>query len=481
MVIKPDDPFRSEPRISRDRFAQVIRERAAAGVKSERDPVAYWDAIRATGIDPLLILAMFQHESEMGKEGMATKTHSWGNTHFPNFGASSIGQEEQWINGKLNALFPVFRDWLDGAISTAARLASPNYVYAERARIRDIFDWPADPEVVWAPAGDYNNPSAYLRAVIDFMNANADTGGAPPMAEFPSSADLLGYPVNVIRAADHGGARAVSAVKWFVVHKTEGNKAGDIPTLTLPTNPVASCHLWIGRDGEAIPMVPITLVAWCCANGDVDAVAINVELEGQEDEPTTEHQYRVMAAYFRWCEGQGMRVPREFVAYDNRPGIIGHKHVADPDDPGLWGGRNNHVDPGPLFDWQHFIAAINSTGGAVEPVPPAVDPNVFKSEHPDYGTHYVVNQQTDDGWVAMKDTWEAGGAIAGYGYALGGMVRHITKDGTPVYRQPFEDGIAEYYPTQQRGARGGLPQNWWWYASVARPIAKLWRDREKAA
>ena len=176
-VITPELPFRSQPRISRSEFSFIIRLHAAAAVSAERDPGQYYDAIKSFGIDPLLILAMFQHESQMGREGVATQTRSWGNTRLPNFGAQSVGMADG-----ASGQFPIFATWLNGCISTAARLASTTYVYAARTTIRDIFDWPPDPEIVWAPAGDFNNPASYLRAVIDYMNAQLTelltTGGS---------------------------------------------------------------------------------------------------------------------------------------------------------------------------------------------------------------------------------------------------------------------------------------------------------------
>lgn len=178
MPITPDDCHLVTPgqsRISRERFRQVLIQQAAKGVVDERDPGEYYDAIEATQapdgrcVDPLFVLAMFNHESTMGKAGVARTTRSWGNTRAPNFGATPIGEEPG-----MSGSFPIWRDWLDGARSTAARLVAPNHVYAGRNTIRSIFDWPPNQNLVWAPAGDFNQPTSYLRAMIDFMSAYAD-------------------------------------------------------------------------------------------------------------------------------------------------------------------------------------------------------------------------------------------------------------------------------------------------------------------
>lgn len=55
MTITADMPFKSPPRISKARFAQIVRERANPGVAAERDPGAYWQVAVDAGLDPLLL------------------------------------------------------------------------------------------------------------------------------------------------------------------------------------------------------------------------------------------------------------------------------------------------------------------------------------------------------------------------------------------------------------------------------------------
>ncbi|HUG16099.1 MAG TPA: hypothetical protein VMM78_13905 [Thermomicrobiales bacterium] len=181
MPIAPEDTFLVKPgqsRISRGRFRQVMLDLAAPAVLAERGPSDYYDAIEAARtpdgrcVDPLFVLAKFVHESGMGKAGMATTTRSWGNTRPPSFGVPEVGQETQFINGQPNGFFSRYDTWLDGCHSTCGRLVSPDWKYHARTTIREIYDHPSGD--VWAPAGDFNNPAAYLRAVIDFMNAHAD-------------------------------------------------------------------------------------------------------------------------------------------------------------------------------------------------------------------------------------------------------------------------------------------------------------------
>src|SRR3990167_3758149 len=109
--ITPESPFRGN-RISRDAFRLVLDINAALPVIQERDASEYYDAIVATGVDPLFILAMFEHESQMGHAGVARVTHSWGNTRKPSFGAVPVGETPG-----ASGTFPIFATWLDGCIS----------------------------------------------------------------------------------------------------------------------------------------------------------------------------------------------------------------------------------------------------------------------------------------------------------------------------------------------------------------------------
>lgn len=174
-MIEASDPFLSEPRINRARFSAILRERANPAVVAERDPGEYWDAIVHHGVDPLVILAMFHHESGLGKHGVAVQTHSFGNTRAPSLGAEPVGS----VPGRTGT-FPIFRDWLDGCVSTVARLASdawpPGAPYGLRGSLREIFDHPSGQ--VWAPAGDLNDPGGYLASVLAFMNAESDAAAA---------------------------------------------------------------------------------------------------------------------------------------------------------------------------------------------------------------------------------------------------------------------------------------------------------------
>lgn len=208
MTITKDDQYLHPPRISIDRFGELLKRHANPAVLAERSADEYYQAIVSRGVDPLFVLAMFNHESTMGKAGVAVTSKSWGNTRAPNFGATPIGE----MPGRTG-VFPIWRSWLDGCISTVARLATPDYYYAgERRNIGEVFNDPhypnRDPKRPihppnprpknspreWAPAGDLNSPSSYLGAMLRFMNEHQDIGNQKePPAMKPRIALAAGH------------------------------------------------------------------------------------------------------------------------------------------------------------------------------------------------------------------------------------------------------------------------------------------------
>lgn len=323
MPVTPDSPWRSAPRITLPAFATLLAERGNPGVVAERHPEAYYDKIVEFGVDPLFILAMFWHESQFGRFGVARVTHSWGNTRNPTFGAKPVG-EAPGASGS----FPIFRDWLDGCVSTVARLVATDWVYHDREPIREIFEHPSGK--VWAPAGDFNNPSGYLRAVIDFMNANES---APPQ---PQPARVTKPPMRTdIRATAKGGyanKRRIDAIVW---HKSDGNEASDLNQLTK----VVSANAYITKRGVIFELVPPLESPW--TNGQVgnpnlsnplihrwievervnpNTRTLTVECEGETGEPLTAEQALALCHLSAWwCQ--------EFAIPADRTHIIGHFEI----------------------------------------------------------------------------------------------------------------------------------------------------------
>lgn len=100
-----------------------------------------------------------------------------------------------------------------------------------------------------------------------------------------------------------------------------------------------SAHFLIRRDGGIVQFVPCRLRAWhagvsnwrgaeCCND-----FSVGIELEGSDDSPFEQPQYRSLARLIRALQ---QRYPIE--------GIAGHADIA----PG------RKTDPGPHFDWAYL-------------------------------------------------------------------------------------------------------------------------------
>lgn len=113
-----------------------------------------------------------------------------------------------------------------------------------------------------------------------------------------------------------------------------------------------SAHVLVRRDGGVTQYVPFHKRAWHAGISRFSGrercndYSIGIELEGADDVPYTQRQYRRLAALVRLL----MR---------HYPGItpariVGHSDIA----PG------RKTDPGPAFDWDRFRSALQPVGSA---------------------------------------------------------------------------------------------------------------------
>jgi len=107
-----------------------------------------------------------------------------------------------------------------------------------------------------------------------------------------------------------------------------------------------SAHLLIRRDGELVQYVPFDRKAWHAGKSEYrgrsecNEFSIGIELEGSEDLPFSEEQYRQLMAVTRLL----LRTYRSLSAQR----IVGHSDIA----PG------RKTDPGPCFDWPRYRNAV---------------------------------------------------------------------------------------------------------------------------
>jgi N-acetyl-anhydromuramyl-L-alanine amidase AmpD len=138
-------------------------------------------------------------------------------------------------------------------------------------------------------------------------------------------------------------------VRYVVVHDTEEPYG---PTLAefQDSHAYVSAHYVIrSSDGLVTQMVPVADVAWQAGNWWVNTHSIGIEQEGFAIQGATwfsENLYRASAYLVRHLAREyGIPVDREhIVGHDDVPGIL----------PGFTAGM--HWDPGPYWDWAHFMS-----------------------------------------------------------------------------------------------------------------------------
>jgi N-acetyl-anhydromuramyl-L-alanine amidase AmpD len=145
--------------------------------------------------------------------------------------------------------------------------------------------------------------------------------------------------------------RTRATIDGIVIHDTEGRFIGSVRYLQRARTE-GSAHFVVSRRGQIVQLVPVTDVAWHSGNNWWNLHSIGVEHEGWIGRRGyTEKEYRASAqlvAYLahRW----GIPVDRSH--------IIGHEEVPDPYHRGLFGGVSHHTDPGPYWNWGHYMALV---------------------------------------------------------------------------------------------------------------------------
>lgn len=108
-----------------------------------------------------------------------------------------------------------------------------------------------------------------------------------------------------------------------------------------------SAHFYINREGELVQFVSVFNRAWHAGDScwfgknNCNDFSLGVELEGCDDQPFTQRQYKVLARLTRLIRQRFPAITPER--------IVGHADIA----PG------RKTDPGPLFDWQHYRQCLS--------------------------------------------------------------------------------------------------------------------------
>lgn len=418
-----DSPFKAAPTISFQGFKTIL-ERAKSPFVSEAD--AIYHAIVAYGHDPARWLGIAFKEHNFGTNMNSVygrnDTKSWTN-------ARSVRHPDVKKTAKIitdpvrKSNYVKYASVLDSVLDGLYRVDEAGYAYDGKTTIKEVI-------AVWAPAEDANNPEGYAQTIAKLVNewSKEFPVSEVPMA-VPTQADI-GFPVQVVWAADKGPWRPLQDVKWFVVHCTEGWWPSDRDYLAAATPPVASSHVVVAPDGTLAFEVPLDITAWTAGNDYVSRHSIQVEISGFASKGFTDAQYKSVARFFVWCKNQGVNVPFEYVGKENingKPGLISHADVPNPNQPGKWGGHSGHTDPGPLFSYEKLIAEMKTV---LDPVP------VNEVRYFDSTQHYLAH--------GFRGFWESYGerALPTFGFPIS---EEFT-DANGITVQWFERARFEHQP-----------------------------------
>ncbi len=164
---------------------------------------------------------------------------------------------------------------------------------------------------------------------------------SPNINERPASAEISLLVVHNISLppGEFGGGH----VQAFFQNTLDSNAH---PYFATIANLQVSAHLFIERDGTITQFAPFSARAWHAGASSFDGVSncndysIGVELEGTDELPYTDAQYRVLEKVTRQLMLTYPKLTPER--------ITGHEHIA----PG------RKTDPGPAFDWPRFRRAL---------------------------------------------------------------------------------------------------------------------------
>ncbi|WP_406151392.1 N-acetylmuramoyl-L-alanine amidase [Streptomyces sp. NBC_01012] len=151
-----------------------------------------------------------------------------------------------------------------------------------------------------------------------------------------------------------------NAIKFIVLHDTEEDFDSTLKIFQDPTNQTSAHYVVRSADGHVTQMVKNKDVAWQAGNWYVNSHSIGIEQEGVATEGATWYtpeMYRSTARLVRHLAAK----------YDiplDRQHILGHDGVPPTSAEGT---QNMHWDPGPYWDWNHFMALL---GKPTEPSAP---------------------------------------------------------------------------------------------------------------
>ncbi len=162
-------------------------------------------------------------------------------------------------------------------------------------------------------------------------------------------------------------------IQYIVIHDTEGSYSSALGIFQDSTSLATPHYLVRSSDGLVTQVVQTKNVAWHAGNYYINTHAIGIEHEGFAISGASwydESLYESSAALVRYLSGRfGVPLDREH--------IIGHDDVPAPQVPQL---ADMHWDPGPYWNWSHYMDLLGATlGGGGAPWSAVRSPSTRRS------------------------------------------------------------------------------------------------------
>lgn len=212
-------------------------------------------------------------------------------------------------------------------------------------------------------------------------------------AECPEGVDCDVVPAGYAETPARGGygnydlasrpADGVS-IRYIIIHDTETSYAGTLRIFQDPNTHASAHYVVRSADGHIAQMVATKDVAWHAGNWYINAHSIGIEHEGVAIEGASwygEVFYQASARLTRYL-AQRFDIPID------RAHIFGHDNVPGPTPTNQAG---MHWDPGPFWDWDHYMELLGEAppapppargGGAPEPDVVAIRPPFADNKPP---------------------------------------------------------------------------------------------------
>ncbi|HEY3505465.1 MAG TPA: N-acetylmuramoyl-L-alanine amidase [Actinocatenispora sp.] len=162
-------------------------------------------------------------------------------------------------------------------------------------------------------------------------------------------------------------------IDTIVLHDTEETYADALDTFTNSASYVSAHYLVRSGDGHVTQVVPTKDVAWQAGNWYINAHSVGIEQEGFAIAGATwytERLYHSTATLVRYLSAR-FGVPLD------RQHLLGHDNVPATSTAGI---PAMHWDPGPFWDWNHFLTLVGrptiGTFGGVVTIAPRFADNV---------------------------------------------------------------------------------------------------------